>query len=238
MTLLSVIQDHCRIHALNIPTSITGSTDTTVQQLYGIANEVLDDLVDQSKFQAITREATFTSIAAEDQGAISAIAGVEGYLWAYPQTFYDRTLRRPLYGPLTEQEWQAIKAIPNPGPFYKFRIWNDHIFLNPAPSTPFSTIAFEYASSYAVNSSGGVAKAAFNDDADVCKFPEKILRKGIMYRWKQIKGLPYQADEIAYWSLVNNMIARDKVKRPYDMACGHQQDLQPGIFVPRGNYPV
>lgn len=237
MSALSIVQDHCRIHALSIPTGLVGSTDTSVQQFLGILNELISEVVTESKFNVITQEATFTMTAAEDQGAMSTLAP-NGYQFAYFETFFDRTLRRALYGPLNETEWQQIKAIPNPGPFYKFRIRQDHLLINPVPTTPYSLVAFEYASSWAVKSAAGVAKPVITEDTDTFVFPENILRKGLAFRWKQIKGLPYQSDQVQYYNLLNNYIARDKVKRRIDLANPHPTDLAPGIFVPSGNWNV
>jgi hypothetical protein len=239
MSLLTVIQDHCRIHALNVPNLVIGGADTTVQQLLGIAQQVVDDITDESKFQGITREGNFTMIASESQGKLTTLADTEGFMYAYTGTFFDRTLRRPLYGPLTEIEWQQVKAIPNPGPFYKFRLRGDEILINPVPSAPFSQIYFEYASSWAILDDDGVTyKPRFAADSDTFALPEKILLRGIMYRWKQIKGLPYQADEEKFYSMLNNHIARNKIPRDYNISQTSLPDISPGIFVPSGNWNV
>lgn len=235
MTVLSVIQDHCRIHAIRVPTAVFGSTDTGTQQLLGILNELVDEIVNESKFNVTTREAVFNSVAGEDQGAMQTLAPF-GYQFAYLETFYDRTLRRPLYGPLSEVEWQQIKALPNPGPFYKFRIREDHLLINPAPVAPLSVLAFEYASSWAVTSAAGVLKAAMTADDDSFVFPDRILRKGLAMRWKQVKGLPYQEDQTQYYNLLNNYIARDKVKSRINVAEPQQPSIRPGVFVPSGNW--
>ena len=236
MTVLSIVQDHCRIHALNVPTAVINSTDTGVQQLFGILKELLDEIVNESKFNVTTMEAVFSTVAGEDQGALQTLAPF-GYQFAYFETFYDRTLRRPLYGPLDETEWQQIKALPNPGPFYKFRIRGDRLLINPAPVAPFSTLAFEYASSWCVKDGGTSAlKATITLDNDTFIFPEHLLRKGMMFRWKQIKGLPYQEDQTQYYNLLNNYIARDKVKQRINVANPSQPDIKPGVFVPSGNW--
>lgn len=239
MSLLTIVQDHCRIHALGIPSVVIGATDTMSQQLLGICQELVEDITDESKFQGITREGNFTMTAAESQGKIQDLPSVDGFMWAYVETFFDRTLRRALYGPMTETEWQQIKAIPNPGPFYKFRLRGDEILINPIPSTPFSEVYFEYASSWAILAVDGVTyKPRFTADTDTFILPEKILRKGLAFRWKQIKGLPYQADEEKYYSLLNNHVSRNKVPRAYDISQTCLPDIKPGIFVPSGNWNV
>lgn len=237
MSLLTIIQDHCELHALASPTGVIGSTDTQIKQLFAILKQVLDEIVAESKFNVTNQIATHVLTAAEDQGAMSTLCP-SGYQFAIFETFYDRTLMRPLIGPLSESEWEAIKALPTAGIMYKFRIKNDRLLLNPVPTAPFSTIAWEYMSSWATKSAAGVLKAAPTVDTDTFVFPENILKRGLAYRWKQIKGLPYQADETAYWNMLNNYIAKDKVKRRVDVSRGEPVDVKPGIFVPSNSWPV
>lgn len=235
MSLLSIIQDHCRLHSLNVPSSVIGSTDTGVIQFQAIVKEVISELVTESDFNVTTQEAVFPAIASADQGAMTTLAPY-GYQFMIFETFFDRTLRRPLSGPVSETEWQELKALPSAGVYFKYRIRLDHLYLDPVPTAPFSTMAFEYMSSWAIKSSAGVLKADLTDDGDVFIFPENIIRKGLLFRWKQIKGLPYQADETQYYNLLNNYIAKDKVKRRINVSEGAPVDLKPGIFVPSNSW--
>ncbi len=235
MSVLSVIQDHCRINALNIPTSVIGSTDTTVTQLLQVLTEVLEEAVTEAKFEVTTLEATFTSAATVSQGDMTTLAPY-GFQWMLPETLYDRTLGRPLYGPLTATEWQSIQALPDPGPFYKFRIRGGELLFHPTPSAPFSDIAFEYVSSWCVKSAGGTLQSGILADTDIFLFPENLVKKGLSYRWKQVKGLPYQADEAKFYSLLNNFIARDKAPSRIDVSRTSQPGIKPGVFIPSGNW--
>lgn len=235
MNLLQIIQRHCELHALASPTGVVGSTDTQVTQLFAILKQVIDEIVTESKFNVTTQITTHVLIASEDQGALSTLCP-SGYQFAIFETFFDRTLMRPLIGPLSETEWEQIKALPTAGIMYKFRILNDHLLLNPVPASPFSTIAWEYMSSWATKTAAGVLKAAPTLDTDIFVFPDNILLRGLAYRWKQIKGLPYQADETAYWNMLNNYIAKDKVKRRIDVSAGEPVDVKPGIFVPSNSW--
>ncbi len=236
MSLLSIIQSHARLHAISVPSSVIGSTDTNTLQLYEILNEVLGEIVTESKFNVTTQEATHTLIASQDQGALATLCP-NGYQFAIFETFYDRTLMRPLVGPLTESEWQSLMALPAAGPLYRFRILQDHLLIDPVPAAPFSLIAWEYMSSWCVKSSAGTLKAAMSADDDVFVFPENILKRGLSYRWKQIKGLPYQADETAYWNMLNNYIAKDKVKRRINVG-EIDRTARPGIMVPMYSWNV
>ena len=237
MSVLTVVQQVCRLNALRVPTTVVSATDTQTQQMLAILLETLDDMVQESSFNVTTQEAVFTAVASEDQGALATLAP-NGYFQANFETFYDRTLGRPLYGPVNDSEWQAIHALPDPGPFYKFRIRLDRLYLHPAPTAPLSQMAFEYMSKWCVKSVAGTLQETITADTDVFVFPEAIVRKWMIYRWKLTKGLLYQEDRDAAYNQLNNYIARDKVKRRVNVAESHPADLHPGVFVPIGNWNV
>lgn len=236
MTVLTTIQRHCQVHALAIPTAVVGSTDTQVIQLLAILQESVEDMTRESKFNVTTLEHTMTLTAAEDQGDIATLCG-NGYQAANFETFYDRSLMRPLYGPVDDTAWQALKALPDPGPFYKFRIRGGHLLINPVPAAPLSEIAFEFMSSWAIVSSSGTVKETITADDDGFAYPEDIVRAFLKANWKHTKGLPYQKDEKRAYELLNNYIATDKVKTRINVSCpGTPSSVQPGVFVPIGNW--
>lgn len=235
MSLLSIIQSHCRLHALSVPTSVVGSTDTQAIQLLEVIRDVMEDLVTQSKFQVTTVEAQFSCTPSVDQGDINDLAP-SGFQYIVPETFFDRTQMRALTGPLTETEWQAVQALPSDGVFYKWRLMGNRLLLYPAPTAPFHDLAFEYMSSWYVKDANGTLLADIASDTDEFLFPEDIIKKGLMYRWKQIKGLPYQADEKAFWDKVNNYIVRNKTPRRINVSEGTPQDVKPGVIVPLNSW--
>lgn len=235
MTILTVIQNACTINGIPAPSAVVSSLDATPLQMLGMANELLDMISQDARYQAFTAETVFTLIAQEDQGDIATLA--PGIIYSNNLTFYDRTLMRPLYGPVEDDEWQALKALPNPGPFYKFRFRGNRLLINPVPAAPLSEIAFEYKSKYLVEDAGGMHKQYFTADTDTCIFPEPILQRGLRYRWKQEKGLPYQADEIKFYEMLNNYIAQSKPRRVVNLA-EQDQTVKAGVFVPIGNWPV
>lgn len=234
MSLLTLVQNHCRVNGLNYPSAVVGSSDTTILQILALLNDLMDLISDQSDFQGYTNEATFTLTAAADQGAITDLADA-GFLWMLPGTFWDRTQNVQIMGPLNEVEWQKLQALGTTGTLYSFRFRGNHLLIHPTPtSSGLSDVAFEYASSYGVVSSGGTAKQYFTVDTDVSILPEKILRRGLSYRWKEEKGLNYQHDEKIFWDMVNNQISRDKANGPVNLA-GCDEGLKPSITVPLWN---
>lgn len=237
MSLLSVIQHHCRIHALSIPTAVVNSLDTTVTQLYGILNEMLEEIVTESDFNVATKEATFTAVAAASQGLLTDLAP-DGFQWIIPGTLWDRSNDLPVRGPLSQEEWQMIQATNLTGANYSYRVRGGELLFSPTPSAPLPEIAFEYASSWIVTDQNGTAKAALTADTDLFLVPEIILKKGLAWRWKNIKGLPYFEDQKAYFSLLNNYIAKDGTRKTINMAGCGDRGTEPRIVVPSSNWNV
>lgn len=236
MTVLSIIQDHAKLHALQVPVAAVSSTDTTAIQLLAILKELVNDISSESDFSAITKEATWTATATESQGLLTALAA-DGYKWMIGGTFYDRTQGRPVQGPLSPQEWQAIKAVPTSAPQYSYRIREQELLIYPTPAAPLSEFAFEYASTFIVKDAGGTAKAQITADDDTFVIPEDIMRKGMMYRWKVIKGLPYQEDEQKYYDMLNTFISRNGTRKVIDVGePGGHKEIIPTILVPTGNW--
>lgn len=56
------------------------------------------------------------------------------------------------------------------------------------------TAKFYYQSRHAVAKSGGAAQATFTSDADTFRLSECLLTLGVIWRWKQLKGLEYAED--------------------------------------------
>ena len=211
MSVLSVVQNFCRKHGLVIPSAVVNGSDVTIQQIYGCLLDVLSETMQESKFQVLVQEALFTLTAQENQGKMTTLAP-NGFQWAINETFFDRTRRLPLIGPIGESDWQSLKATPNSPPNYMYRIRGGSLLINPVPTVAggLSQIAFEYVSSYAfTDSTGTTGKVQPTSDADLFVFPENIVAKGLAYSWKQVKGIPYTEDQTRYFDMLNNYVARN-----------------------------
>lgn len=233
MTILSVIQTFCQRTGLPKPSFVASSADAQIIQLLALANEVCEDLCDRFAWQELVKETTFVTTVGEDQGAITTIAP-GGFLRILQETIYNRTLRLPLYGPLPPDKWQAIKALPTSGPFYRYRIRGGKLLFNPSAAAG-QTCAFEYVSSWIVNSAGGQGQPAFLADTDTFVLDERLLQAGLRWKWKAEKGLDYAEEFRRYEVMVNNMAGVDGTKQRISMD-GGSQTLYPGIFVSPGNW--
>lgn len=231
-TLLETVQLFAGENGLPVPTAVIGSSETTIVQYRSILTKAVDDLLEH-KWQQQSIRKTFTSIAAEDQGLLSTIIGAD-YLSLVQASMWDETLRRPIFGPIGDASWEMLKAFVNTGPIFQYRIAANHLLINPI-MTAGHTIGLIYMSSYGILS-GTTAIPNFTADTNTFLFPDSVVYKSLTWRWKKIKGEPWQDDYADYLDSVAKNKVKDTASVLY-MDRG-QPELVPGIWVPAGNLPV
>jgi len=231
-TLLQLVQAFTTLKGLPVPATVMGSVDAQVLQIREILQSGLEDLSQRGQWQDLTREALWTTLNQEDQGAITTVAP-GGFRYFIPDTFWDRTDKIPLTGPLTQQQWQQLKALVVTGPRYSFRVRQNHLLVQPPPPAGHEW-AFEYVSdNFLLN--GVTYKNKFSDDADEILLPEAIVKADLHWRWKKEKNLPYAEDFNTAERLIVNALGRSGGKgRLYLHNTGRRP--VPGIFVPIGSW--
>lgn len=235
-SLLTIIQRHCQRTGLPVPTTVYGSSDTQVQQLVGLLEEEGNDLALRGEWEGLVREATHTTTAAEDQGAITTIAD-QGFRFIKGESFWDRTDDLPVYGPLSSEEWQALKAVSNTGPRYHYRIRTGKLLVNPTPAAG-HTWAFEYVSKYWISDSASATfQQYFGADGDLLLLPPELLLMGLRWRWLKEKGLDYSEVFRTYENQIKDTLGRDGGKPRLQMSDG-MRTPKPGIFVPKNSWSV
>ena len=234
MSLLTVLQKFCSRTGLPVPAAAIGIDDAQITQLAGLADEVLEDLC-QVDWQDLTKEAIFTTVAGEDQGSIHTIAP-DSMLRIKAQTIYNRSLRLPIFGPITDSRWQSMKALPTTGPFYKYRIRGGRLLFNPVGIAG-HTCAFEYVSGNIVQHTDGSYSPSFTADSDVLILTEgeKLLLAGLRWKWRSEKGMDYAEEFRRYEELKLSLTSTDATK-PVLSLDGGDQNLRPGIWTPAGNW--
>lgn len=234
MSLLTLIQDVAEDLNLERPTVVVGNTDQQVRQLLQIAQREGRDLAARFAWQRMVRTRVFTLTAAEDQGLINGTVITDSdFDYMISDTFWDRTTSLPILGPVSEKDWQTLKAFPVTGPYLQYRISEGKLLINPVPAA--DTAAFEYKSTSWCQSSGGTGQSKWAADSDTGRLDERLMTLGVIWRWKARKGLEYQEDFIAYERLVKDAMGRDKSARTLNAAAG-PVDRLPGIIVPVGSW--
>lgn len=236
MALLQVIQYVCGRTGVTVPSSVLGTTDPQVLQLLRLLEEEGTDLRKRGPWNGIIKEATWSSTAAEDQGAVTTLAA-SGFDYIKNGTFWDRTDILPIHGPLSDDEWQQRKALASTGPRYCWRIRGGKMLINPVPAAS-HTFAFEYASTYWILGVDGTTyKQYFTLDTDTILLPEELVIMGLRWRWKKEKGFDYAEDFRTYEAQVKDALGRDGGKKTLAMD-GMRRGGQPGVFVPDRNWSL
>ena len=235
-TLLQIGQEFLSRTGLPASNSFVGNPNGQLSQIVSLCNEVCEEITSRGVWQALQQESVFTTVNGENQGALATLAP-NGFLYILNQTIYNRTLRLPIYGPMTPEQWQALKALPTTGPFYKYRIRDGNVLFNPLGIAG-QVCAFEYASNASVLSSvSGLNTTWFTNDQDQFLLDSSLMMAGLRWKWKYEQGLLYSEDFTRFEILVNNALGRDGSKPQLKMDSG-VEDYRPGIMVPAGNWNV
>jgi hypothetical protein len=205
MSLLTIIQAVTGRLSLPTPTVVVGSTDRQVQQLYALANEQGLSLARAHEWQALTEEQNFASTNGPEQ--IAAIpADFDRFV---PNSFFNRTTRRPMTGPITPRQWQWIQAQPVYSTVYlAFRERGGRFLTAPSPPAG-QECYYEYVSKNWAASNLGVAQSSFLADTDVSVLDEELQILGLRWRFLKAKGLDYAEDMQTYGIEVEQAMARD-----------------------------
>lgn len=236
MNLLEIVQNFCRREGITVPTYAINQTDNQVIQIIALIEDTLENLIRNYTWSSLVRESVFTSLAGEDQGLITTLAPY-GFKFVLNDTIFNRTLRLPFFGPINASNWQVLKALPNPGPFYKYRIVRGHLLTD--PNMPAGhTCAFEYLSTYTVLDVDTTFKRYPTKDTDTFLLDDDLILAGLSWTWKSKKGLDYAEEFRRFEEMCARAASTDATKPKIVMDDPCNGDFQPGIFVPYGNWPV
>lgn len=211
MTALTIIQTAAAWLGLPMPPTAFSATDTQTVQLRGLLNEEGIELAlwPDHAWTKLMMEKTFTTLAQPVQtGAVPSDFGrfCDGSMW-------DRTTDRPVWGPMSPQQWQQQMAGPTFTTMYLgFRIRGNDFLITPTPAAG-DTIAYEYVSNLYVYSAAGTPATpnqnAFQADGDTCIFDETMMARGLRWRFLRSKGLDYSQEYSTWIDLVQRVVARD-----------------------------
>lgn len=232
MTVLSMVQSVCRRVGIPTPSLVVSATDETVLRLLELAQEEGRELARYGDWRVLRKEKTFTTVAAETQTDTPLPADLGGFI---DNTFWNRTASRRLTGPLTSDQWQTIKANSGPASTDSFYLRGTSWLMSPVPAAS-QTIAYEYRSSYWCESSGGTDQEYWQADTDVGLISERLMGLGLLWRFKQSRGLDWQTDHEKYMFEVNDALAKDSPRQVVDLRGSPL--ISRGIGVPEGSWAL
>jgi hypothetical protein len=108
MTILTICTDAVDRIAITLSgTTVFSNTADTARQMRALANQEGKELMRRGSWEKLTKEVTFTSLAQETQTSVIPT----DYDHMLNETFYNRTRKRQVLGPLSPTDWQAQKSI-------------------------------------------------------------------------------------------------------------------------------
>lgn len=205
MSLLTIVQCATDIIGLPRPTAVVTSTDQTVRTLFALVNREGQNL---SKLRntwgggwtILEKEHTFTTVTDDDDYAFPDDFGSLTF-----DTAWDRTTFFEMRGSLSPQQWQIARSglVASPALRLRYRIKRGsgstrEFFTDPVPSGG-DTLVYEYLSNQWVsNAAGDTFKTTFTADDDVSLLDEDLVEMGLVWRYKQAKGLAFAAELAEY----------------------------------------
>ena len=236
MSLLSMVTQVCRRIGITAPNAVYSSADPQIIQLLALANEEGEELSSRYPWQSMHKEANFTTVATERQGNMTTLTGAD-FRYIVNEAFYNRSLRRPVFGPLSDDQWQNLKAMQINGPWNQYRIRGNQMLFIPVPAAGQSCY-FEWQSkNWCSDSTGVTTRSSWGADDDIGILDETLMLHGLVWRWKQAKGFDYSEDFAKYEALVADAESRDGGK-PILTGDMNKYDVYPGVLVPSGSWSI
>jgi hypothetical protein len=205
MTALSVLQEAAPFIGLEVPTGVLSSTVREHVELKAVLNDMADTIAKSQSWQLLKRLATLTG-----DGTTEDFSLPSDYDWM-PDTndIYASDNDRPLCKVGNENIWLdhlEREFDPVPG---EWIIYGGQLHIRKALGTGI-TARFFYQSNLMVAPATGANKATFTVDTDTFRLSERLLKLGVIFRWKQLKGLPYAEEMNDFENLKEKLAARDR----------------------------
>jgi hypothetical protein len=230
MTILSVVRDAATKLNQTQPSSVFSTTDTLAQQLVLCANETAEAVLNAHDWQKLTTLATLTGT-----GSSTAFD---------PPYDYDRMVKKTN---LHSATWQQVGFRPARDLDNWLYMTDTGILGTPGewivlggqfqvtPAMPVGeTARFYYVSNLIVAPNSGPNKTTFTADSDTFRLPERLLRLGIVWRWRADRRMEYAEDLQNYEIALSEEIGKDRGSKiltvgrrrvPYDVSVAYPRAL-------------
>jgi hypothetical protein len=218
---------------LAVPGVIAGSTDRTAQQMWALATEVGQQLLDEDDWQILSKEFT-----------INTVAGVVDY--PLPDDFntffndasWNRTQRLPVLGSLSQGEWQMLKARNLGGTtFAMMYIITDNTVKFYSVGDGGQTVVIPYRSrAWAVSNDRLTPRDSLQFNDDFVLYDPQLFKAGLKVAWMTTKGFNTEAATSEYNRILAAAKAKDSPARTLSLARRAGYPYLGYINIPDTNY--
>lgn len=236
LSALVLAQDVADELGLRRPASLAGA-DALSRQFRAIMETTAQDMLRRHNWQALKTEASFTTVADDETQVSNIKSSWPDFQRFIPDTFYNRTENRAVFGGVSAQAWQAAQSRIVSTADYYFRVRGDKILLygnRPAGHSVF----FEYVSNYLWSSADGADfYQRLNADTNTSRLPEYGLMLGLKWRLLRANGLEYAEAFRDYENFVAEARANDEPRERISLTPA-TPSLPGSGFVPEGSFPA
>lgn len=214
-TLLQIVQRAADHLGLPRPASVVNATDGNTRRLLAMANEEGEELAEVGDWSELHRLATITTVDSQAEYAFPS-----DYARMVRETEWDEADSTPLLGPTSAQEWRLIKSgfLGSGVVGRRYRIMrstsdtSNVVVIDPTPTSADAgeDLTFEYISKNWCQSSGGTAQALWAADDDTPLLPERLVRLGVVVRWKRSTGLEFGSELVEYNNVLSRALGRTR----------------------------
>lgn len=205
MTVLNALQSAAIKLIARRPGVFFGADDTFELEMTDMVNTVADDVAQAHDWQALVKIATLTGDGVSEefdlpadyarQMLTSTIRDVNNWAWGYGHcATVDDFLR------FRDNNLNTIPGM--------WSIFGGKLNVFPAPPAG-STARFPYISRNWALASNGAAQDRFSADTDTFILPEELLMKGLVWKYRDNKGLASEGDQEDYEAALNYHAGKD-----------------------------
>jgi hypothetical protein len=177
--------------------------DSTDRKLFRALAKTCQFIAASYDWSVLQNRHAWAATAAEVQPALPS-----DWLRMVMDTAWDETLRRPLCGPLSPQEWAEAKssAIGRIEP--AFVLVGTELRMVPAPPAG-RLFAVGYVSNAIGTDASGARIARFGADNDRPLWDDELVTLGTVYHWRKAERYDYAQDEVDFRVMMQDRIKRD-----------------------------
>ena len=217
MTLLSVVQGVCAVVGVDVPqsvfTNITGNR--TMVEMLSLANEMAQTIAwDTRDWTMFKSTVTFQG---DDVTAAFDLPADFKRMLLTTNVWRSTTQLHPMRFLPDYDEWLNRRSRDIYNPYAEWTIVRGQLLTAPAMKSTISCY-FPYLVKNCIKLASGGAGTEFMADGDSFLLDERILKLGMIWRWKSQKGSPYQEDMSTYETAIGMVAGHDS---PSPIMVGH-----------------
>lgn len=208
MTLLTIARAVADEVDILQPATVFGNPNPDSQKFIRYANKTGKELLRRYDWQQLRKEQTFTSLAQEEQTGILP----SDFDRICVETFWDRSEKRILTGPITPQEYQGLKVHGVATQYPRFMLRGSSAFILPVPAAG-NALAFEYVSKNWALSSDGSPQSTFLADTDTVLLNEELFVAAMAFFWLDGEGQPSGVAAGHFERILRDLIKQSEPRR-------------------------